>query len=230
MKAELSRQQIEPAERVIWWRTARCLPALLLVFILHPSSFILAASAVSAPSPAPDIRGIVPPQPFYVSGTFWWLAVAALCLLLAAFVLWQVMRPARKLPAPLPSPRELAARRLRELEARMDTLDPRTFGGAVCDVLRAYIGGEFGLAAERQTSPEFLASITGSRAFSVREHHLLAEFLEACDLLKFAPVDAPLGGQRPLLAQATEFLENSSRAAGVEKSEVKMQNAKVNAL
>ena len=93
----------------------------------------------------------------------------------------------------------------------MENMDARTFGGAVCDVLRIYIGGEFGLAAERQTSPEFLASITGSRAFSVREHHVLAEFLDACDLLKFARADATLDRKRHLLMQATEFLEHSSR-------------------
>ena len=224
MKEESSSQQIEAASRFPRWRTAGRLPALLPVCILLPASFLLAAPA---PPPAPDIRGIVPPQPFYVSGNFWWLAVAALCLLLAAFVLWQVLRSPRKPSAPLPSPKEIAARRLRELEARMDTLDPRTFGGAVCDVLRVYIGGEFGLAAERQTSPEFLASITGSRAFSVREHHLLAEFLEACDLLKFARADATLDGKRHLLAQATEFLENSSRSPGGEQSEVGSRNAEV---
>ena len=179
-----------------------------LALLLHPVSFVLAAFAPPAP---PDIRGIVPPQPFYVSGSFWWLAVAGVCLLLAALILWQILRPKRRPPAPPPSPREVAERRLRELEARMEHLDARTFGGAVCDVLRGYIGGEFGLATERQTSPEFLASINGSRVFSVREHHVLAEFLEACDLLKFARADATLDGKRHLLMQATEFLEHSGR-------------------
>ena len=187
-------------------------------------------SCLSAPSPAPDIRGIVPPQPFYVGGGLWWLAVAGGCLLLAALILWQVLRPRRQPLPPVANPREVAARRLRELEARMDGMDPRAFGGAVCDVLRAYIGGEFGLAAERQTSPEFLASITGNRAFSVREHHLLADFLAACDLLKFARADATLDRKRLLLAQATEFLENSSRPPLPENFAVRLQNAEVKTL
>ena len=229
MKAESASQHIKVAGQS-GWRTGRRFAASLLAFILHPSSFILAASAVSTPPPAPDIRGIVPPQPFYLRGDFWWLAVAGVCLLLAAFVLWEVLRPTKKPPVPLPNPLSAATQRLRELAARMDGMDPRTFGGAVCDVLRAYIGGEFGLAAERQTSPEFLASITGNRAFSVREHHLLAEFLDACDLLKFARADATLDRKRHLLAQATEFLENSSRPPLPGKPEVRMQNAEVRTL
>ena len=167
---------------------------------------------LTAASPAPqDIRSIVPPQPFYISGGLWWLLVAASCLVSAGLILWQILRPKRKPPVPLLSPRESAEQRLHELEIQMERMDARTFGGAVCDVLRAYIGGEFKLAAERQTSPEFLASITGNRAFSVREHHVLAEFLEVCDLLKFARADATLDRKRHLLSQAREFLENSSR-------------------
>ena len=208
----------------------RGIPLLLLPFCLLNVCFPPSAFCLSASPPTPDIRGIVPPQPFYVGGSFWWLMVAALCLLVAGFVLWKILRPGRKPPVPPPNPGEVATRRLRELEARMESMDARTFGGPVCDVLRAYIGGEFGLAAERQTSPEFLASITGNRAFSLREHHVLAEFLDACDLLKFARTDATLDRKRHLLMQATEFLEHSGRSPQPENSEVRMQKAEVNAL
>ena len=209
------------------WRAAAL--TLLTFWTLVPTSALVGATLQPTPA-APDIKAIVPPQPFYVSGSFWWLAVAGVCLLLAALILWQILRPKRQPPAPPPNPREVAARRLRELEARMENMDARTFGGAVCDVLRVYIGGEFGLAAERQTSPEFLASINGSQAFSVREHHVLAEFLDACDLLKFARADATLDGKRHLLMQATEFLEHSSRPLPAENVEVGMQNAEVRTL
>ena len=105
----------------------------------------------------------------------------------------------------------MAARRLQELEAQIDTLDARAFGGAVADVLRVYIGAQYRLHPERQTSEEFLSSITGSRIFSVVEHALLREFLEGCDLLKFARADATRDGKRRLLAQAMDFLEGSAQ-------------------
>ena len=202
MKTEL-RSQVSGPRRASGWTWVLVFPS---AFCLLPSAFCLTAASPAAT----DIRGIVPPQPIFVGADLGWLAVAVLCLLLAGFILWEFLRPTRKPPAPPPNPREVAARRLRELEARMEHLDARDFGAAVCDVLRAYIGGEFGLNAERQTSPEFLASIADNRAFSVREHHVLADFLEACDLLKFGRADATSDRKRHLLAQAAEFLEHTS--------------------
>ena len=142
---------------------------------------------MNAASPPPDIRSIVPPQPFYLSAGGWWLVAAGAGIALAVAALWFLLRrPKRPLAGPTFTPRQIAARRLQELEAQMDTLDARAFGSAVADVLRVYIGAQYGLHPERQTSEEFLSSITDSRTFSVVEHALLREFLESCDLLKFA--------------------------------------------
>ena len=165
---------------------------------------------VSSPA-APDIRPIVPPQAYYVrSLDLFWIAAAIAALVVAALVLW-LSRRRRKtaLPAPV-SPRELARRRLRELETLMDALDGRTFGVAVADVLRIYIGAQYQLQPERQTSQEFLAAIHGSRAFSPVEHALLSEFLETCDLLKFARANATAEDKRRLLGQAGNFLDDSA--------------------
>ena len=168
---------------------------------------------MNAASPPPDIRSIVPPQPFYLSAGGFWLVVAGVCLGLALVALWFFLRRPKQPPAgPTFTPRQIAARRLQELEAQMGTLDARAFGGAVADVLRVYIGAQYGLHPERQTSEEFLSSITGSRTFSVVEHALLREFLESCDLLKFARADATLDGKRRLLVQALEFLEGSAQS------------------
>ena len=162
-------------------------------------------------TPPPDIRSIVPPQPFYIQAGGFWLVVAGVCLVLALVALWFLLRRPTKVSVPTFTPRQLAAQRLQELEARIDTLDARAFGGAVADVLRVYIGAQYGLQPERQTSEEFLSSITGSRTFSVVEHALLREFLESCDLLKFARADATRDGKRRLLGQALDFLEGSAQ-------------------
>lgn len=172
----------------------------------------LPLAVVAAPSAPPDIRSIVPPQPFSIAAGWEWLLIASAALVLAALVLWFLLRrPKKVVTGPVLNPRQLAARRLQELEAAMHDLDARTFGGAVADVLRVYIGAQYGLKPERQTSEEFLASITGSRTFSVGEHGLLREFLGGCDLLKFARADATLDGKRALLVQAREFLEGSAQ-------------------
>ncbi len=168
-------------------------------------------SIAPLPSAGPDIRSIVPPQPYYVSPGWYWLAIVTGVLVLVALILWWLVREKTKPAGPVLTPRELAVRQLKELEARMDDLDARGFGAAVADVLRVYIGAQYGLHPERQTSEEFLSSITGSREFSVVEHALLREFLGGCDLLKFARADATSGNKHRLLRQAGDFLEDSAQ-------------------
>ena len=176
----------------------------------------LAPAAAPTPVPgAPDIRSIVPPQPYYLGVGWWWLLAVIGCLVAAALVVWLVRRESKKPAAHALTPRELAARQLRELEARMDDLDAREFGGAVADVLRVYVGAQHHMHPERQTSEEFLAAIKGSRAFSTVEHALLTEFLDGCDLLKFARADATRDGKHRLLQQATDFIEDSAEPEDV---------------
>jgi hypothetical protein len=146
------------------------------------------------PSP-PDIREIIPAQPYFIPGVnLFWGAVAVAGLLALAGVLCYC-------------PRAAASRRLLELEQTGDALEPRLFGVEASDILRTYIGAQFGLHPERQTSPEFLGVIVGARVFTEAEKALLADFLAQCDLLKFAREDAGGEARRALLAQAREFLQ-----------------------
>ena len=169
-----------------------------------------AAPAPGAPAP-PDIRSIVPPQPYFLNASPWLLVLAGGCVLLAALVAWYlIFRPAGPAPGPQITPRERAERRLRELAARADALDARAFGNEVADVLRAYIGSQFNLHPERQTSQEFLGSVSGSRAFTRTEHVLLTDFLEGCDLLKFARAAATPESKQALLDQAGQFVRSSA--------------------
>ena len=211
------------------------MPAAALSFL----AAVLATPGTGTPAPGggpagpPDIRAIVPPQPYFVNASPWLLVLAAVCVLLALLVAWHfIFRPTVPKPGPLLSPRERAEQRLRELAARAGTLDPRAFGNEVADVLRAYIGGQFRLHPERQTSQEFLASVSGSRAFTRTEHSLLTDFLEGCDLLKFARADATPERKQFLLSQATDFVRSSAPPplpveGGSGKAEVGRRKAEV---
>ncbi len=189
---------------------------LLLTFafcILHSAFSASVAPTPPASPDAPDIRTIVPPQPYFLSGSLLWLVVAAVSLLLAGLVAWYLLRrpKAPKPSGPRLTPRETAQQKLAALEREMDNMDARRFGAEVCDVLRFYIGDEYRMHPQRQTSPEFLASVAASRVFSRNEHTLLGEFLEGCDLLKFARLDATPAGKRALLTQAREFIDGRER-------------------
>ncbi len=169
------------------------------------------ATPTPPPLPLPDIRGIVPPQPYSLgAASLWALAIIAALLVVVLLIRYFYRRRAK--PAPPLTPRAAAAARLLALRRKLEELDAREFGGEVCDVLRSYVGAQYRLRLDRQTSAEFLVSIAGSSVFSPLEQSLLAEFLNQCDLLKFARADATTAAKEHLLEQAEEFVAGSQAA------------------
>lgn len=177
---------------------------------------ILAALTQSTPAPAsvPEaadlIRDIAPPVPVPLPA--WVLvsafAAAVLLTLLAAIL---VRRWLRNRPPPVPpTPRAIALKELERLRGQVDSLDPYAFSIAVSDVLRTYVGAQFGLHAPQQTSPEFLAAISASPRFSEGDRRLLGEFLERCDLIKFARIDTDTRESGRLLQSAMDFVKGGA--------------------
>ena len=177
---------------------------------------ILAALTQSTPAPpaAPEeelIKDIVPPV--WVFPYPPWLVVTAgvilLLLIVAAALLirrWIKSRPA----PPPPTPRSIALRDLERLRGEVKPLDPYAFSIAVSEVLRTYVGSAYRLHATQQSSPEFLAAISGSPKFSDSDRKLLAEFLEHCDLIKFARIHADSADSLRLLDSAFAFVRGGN--------------------
>ncbi len=169
------------------------------------------ASATPSPAaqpPAVEIRDIAPPVDVFPY-PLWMVAVAACAAaVLLVLIVWLIVRWVRSRPAPPPpTPRAMALRELERLRPQVQSLDPHEFSFPVSDVLRTYIGAEFQLHAPRQTSPEFLAAISGSAKFSDADRTLLAAFLERCDLIKFARIDASSDDSARLLDSAISFVQ-----------------------
>lgn len=177
---------------------------------------ILAALSTPAPSaapptvanpPPPEIRDIAPPLDVWPYPLWITLLVAVLALLLLGALIWQFVRWRKSRPgAPPPTPRELALGSLEQLRAQVAVLEPYAFSFAVSDVLRAYIGGQFGLHAREQTSVEFLSEISRTGRFSDDDRSLLAKFLVHCDMIKFARIDATSADSAQLLESAIVFV------------------------
>jgi len=126
--------------------------------------------------------------------------------LLAFGIVWYL----RRRPAgPPPSPRMIAMGELDLLRPQVATLDPYAFSVKVSDVLRTFIEAQYGLRAAHQTSPEFLASMAESREFSDKDRELLAQFLERCDLIKFARIDASSTDSAILHERAVAFVQGA---------------------
>jgi len=159
-------------------------------------------------TPPVEIRDIAPPIDVFPYPL--WMIILAGCI--AAVVLgvlvWLLVRWIRRRPPPPPpTPRQVALGALEQLRGQLLVMEPYAFSIAVSDVLRAYVGAAYGLHAPRQTSPEFLAAISGYEKFTNADRSLLSGFLEGCDLIKFARVDADATDSEKLLGSAVAFAQ-----------------------
>jgi hypothetical protein len=181
--------------------------------VLAFASTLLAA--ITAATPAPDsgpepveIRDIAPPV-YVFPYPPWMVALAAvLVLILVGVIVWLIVREIRKRPPPpMPDARVVALGELERLRAQTNVMEPYPFSVAVSDVLRSFIStARFKLPATRQTSPEFLAAIAASPLFSEKDRALLEQFLEKCDMIKFARVQATSADNSELVESALAFV------------------------
>ena len=170
-----------------------------------PSFLAQVTLPASTPPPIHDIAGpvYVFPYPLWVVCT-----VAAILLAILGLLAWFLVRWWRNRPViPPPTPREAALASLETARLQIQSLDPHAFSILVSDILRHYVSVQFQLHATQQTSPEFLASIADFHGFTDAEKKQLAEFLEKCDLLKFARIEAASSDSAALLDQAIGFVK-----------------------
>jgi hypothetical protein len=132
-----------------------------------------------------DIRDIRPP--IHIPYGWLWAAYAGggVALALALFGLWRWVRrhggARRKLLY------ELTLEKLEAARALMEPLKGYQFSIAVSEIIRAYIEQQFAVRAAHRTTEEFLHDLTrGSQDVLAAHEPLLGEFLEHCDLAKFA--------------------------------------------
>jgi hypothetical protein len=159
--------------------------------------------------PLPEIRDISPPVPVFPYPP-WMVAVAiVLGVILLGLIVWLVFRLVKRQQyGPPPAPREIALSQLEALRPEIVARDPRRFSDEVSGVLRTYLTKQYGLRAPQQTSQEFLESISGDNFFDSERQEVLSRFLEKCDLIKFARLEAGSSESEALLNQAFEFVRS----------------------
>jgi len=133
-----------------------------------------------------DIRPIKPPVEIPNNWAWvWWLA-GTLALIVAGIVTWKWLQKKffRPVPIPVIPPHIRARNRLREALSLIH--DPRLFCGAVSDALRIYLEERFSFRAPERTTEEFLLDLQNTTLLSLEQKESLTEFLQRCDLVKFA--------------------------------------------
>ena len=161
------------------------------------------ASAQSAPAAQADIRDIRGPRPVPSMLLPLLLTAAGALLIGGGYAAWRWRQ--RRAPQQVKLPFELALERLDAARALMRPDNGRLFSIEVSDAVRDYIEQRFHAMAAHRTTHEFLHDLLGSADSLLAEHRtLLAEFLNLCDLAKFA------GWQ--LSAQEMQSMHSRARA------------------
>lgn len=119
------------------------------------------------------------------------LSVAALIFAAVGFLLWRRRGKRQMVPA-IPAHR-WALEQLDELERRQLPNQGlvHEYYFLLSDIVREYIERRFSLTAPEQTTSEFLESAISSDAFTADQKTMLREFLQSCDLVKFALHEPP---------------------------------------
>ena len=153
----------------------------------HGQTTLTPAAPVSSKVPASseeDIRDIR--QPRHIPTPPPWVAVAAgvITLAAAAFALWKWVQRGRFLEM---LPHEIALQYLEEARRLMDPNQAREYCFAVSKIIRRYVEERFHVHAPTLTTDEFLRDLVEVRETLLESHRaLLGEFLQHCDLAKFA--------------------------------------------
>lgn len=132
-------------------------------------------------------------------------------LCLVGLIVWFFKRK-RESHQPPKLPREIALEELGLIAGESETTNPYLFSIRVSDILRRYVTNQYALPVTRQTSVEFLTALAKSSPFSENEKSLLEDFLNRCDLIKFARYEATPADSRLLLEEATRFVKGEQLA------------------
>src|SRR6202789_3948754 len=164
----------------------------------------------SPPAPDEDIRDIRGPKGMLPAWLIPALLAGAALLLIGGYAFWRWRR--RRTRPRILLPFEVALQRLEEIRRLLDPASAREFSIAVSDIVRQYIEVQFSVTATHRTTEEFLHDLLESSNASLAAHRsLLAEFLNQCDLAKFAGVSLSRLILESLHASARSFVTESSK-------------------
>ena len=160
---------------------------------------------------AEEFHDIAPPVDYSLIPTWLVFVIAFVVLSLLGLVVWWFVKR-RKPELPPKAPREIAVGELEQMRGEIERMSPYQFSIRVSDILRRYVSQQYGVPATRQTSIEFLTAAAKAPSFSADDKSLLEDFLNRCDLVKFAKYEATTSDSELLLEEAIRFVKGGQLA------------------
>lgn len=163
-----------------------------------------------------ELRPITPPEELPLPPSWLrWLPWAGIAVAVAGLVAggWSLRRRLARAEPPAP-PHVWAGRELDRIEglglpARGEVERYHTL---LCDVVRAYLERRFQLPASHQTTVEFLETMRRAPQLTPAQQCLLRDFLEQCDMAKFARAAPTPEECRAVAGMARSFVQQTTPA------------------
>jgi hypothetical protein len=174
--------------------------ALVAVGIVTTNAFGTPVVPNASPA-AEDIIDIRPP--IHIAAPFPWLVVSAAIVGLAGMsaAAWKLLRRQRSKFA-----YEIALERLENTRPLMREFHAEPFCLAVSDVVREFIEEVLPVRAMHRTTNEFLHDVSLSDLQLAPHRERLANFLQHCDLAKFARWSLSIPQMEAMLSSAKDFV------------------------
>ncbi len=207
------------AALVLAGMTALSGPAAAAQAVPTPSAAAVKHSTGAIPSPAPaddihDIRG-----PISIPYDWLWAAYVAggVALAAALYGAWRWYRSRSVERAK--EPHEIALERLEKARELMQIERAREYSFAVSEITRTYIEARFQQRAARRTTEEFLYGLLAQADSPLAQHRaLLEDFLQHCDLAKFAKWQLSVADMESMLESARAFILETRPQPDAKKS------------
>ena len=164
---------------------------------------------------APDIKEAsgpldLPGRPPWV---YWVAGGAIVALLIGGIYFWRRRRADAETAAPPPLAHETAYRALEKLLADrlVEAGEYKLFYLCLSNILRHYIEDRFGLRAPESTTEEFLLDLRQDDRLDGGQRNLLRQFLEHCDLVKFAELEPVSADIERTVATCRGFIDETKQ-------------------
>ena len=169
----------------------------------------MATNQTSSLAGATDIRDIKPPVEIPGGWEWLWWTLGTLAVAALLFAAWRYWRKRQaQIPVVPPVPAHVRARQ-KLAEALALIAQPKTFCILVSDTIRVYLEERFDFRAPERTTEEFLRELSGTNLLATEQKEKLGEFLECCDLVKFAKYEPGEPELRGLHSSALRLVEET---------------------
>jgi hypothetical protein len=156
-----------------------------------------------------DIRDIKPPIEIPNGWEWLWWTLGALAVVTLLLLAWRHLhKRMTQVSNEPPVPAHIRAKqKLQEALALIS--QPKPFCILVSDTVRFYLEERFDFRAPERTTEEFLRELAGTDLLAPEQKESLGNFLESCDLVKFAKYEPHESELRDLHSAAVKLVEET---------------------